>query len=366
MTKPPWYQGRLWSGMCFFAWMRLLARNRFAVGFTRLPMALAITLLSVANTLLRWLQRLFLGRRVARTRLTDDPLFIIGHWRTGTTMLHELLALDKRHRAPTTYECLAPNHFLISERLVKRWLRFVIPRKRPFDNMRMGFDLPQEDEAALAIRGLPSPFLTVAFPNRPLQHARYVDLERLSARELRRWQRGLIDFLKEITYRKSGRIILKSPQHTFRLPVLTAMFPAARFVHIVRDPYVVFPSTVYFWKTMYEGQGLQRPTFRGLDEFVFETFSRMHDKLEQTRHLVDPMRFYELRYEDLIRDPVGQMRALYDYLQLGDFEVVEPAIQRYTKRVKNYQTNRYKLSSQLRDEITRRWRPYIEKYQYVR
>ena len=117
---------------------------------------------------------------------------------------------------------------------------------------------------------------------------------------------------------------------------------------------------------MYEGQGLQRPTFHGLDEFVFETFSRMHDTLEGTRHLVDPARFYELRYEDLIRDPVGQMRALYNYLQLGDFEVVESAIQHYTKGVKNYQTNRYELSSQLRDEITRRWQPYIEKYQYVR
>ena len=108
------------------------------------------------------------------------------------------------------------------------------------------------------------------------------------------------------------------------------MFPRARFVHIVRDPYVVFPSTVHFWRTMYEGQGLQRPTFHGLDEFVFQTFSRMHDKLEGTRHLVDPARFYELRYEDLIRDPVGQMRALYNHLQLGDFEVVESAIQRYT------------------------------------
>src|SRR5271166_2234908 len=61
MIKAPWYQGRLWSGMGFVSWMRLLARNRFAVSFTRLPMALAITLLSVVNSLLRWLQRLLLG-----------------------------------------------------------------------------------------------------------------------------------------------------------------------------------------------------------------------------------------------------------------------------------------------------------------
>ena len=183
-------------------------------------MAALITLAAAGNSLLRGVQALAYGRRVRRIVVPEDPIFIIGHWRTGTTMLHELLALDPRHRCPSTYESLAPNHFLLSERFVRRFARFLLPRTRPFDNMRMSFDRPQEDEAALALRGIPSPFLTVAFPRRPPQHPEYVDLERLSPRQLAAWQSGMRRFLQLLLFRRPGRLVLKSPQHTNRLRVL--------------------------------------------------------------------------------------------------------------------------------------------------
>ena len=364
MKRDSWYQGRLWSGMDFFAWLRLLARNRFAVSPSRLPTALAITLCAVANTTLRAVQNLRLGRQVARVEITADPIFIIGHWRTGTTMVQELLALDPRHRCPTTYECLVPNHFLISERFVRRWLWFMLPSRRPMDNMRMSFDRPQEDEAALCNLGVPSPFLTVAFPNRPLQYPRYVDLEDLAPAELQRWERSLRRFLQRILFKRPGRLVLKSPRHTSRLKVLSRMFPKAQFIHIVRDPYVVFPSTVHFWTVMYATQGLQRPKLDALNDYVFDTFVAMHRKLEETRALIDPAQFYQLRYEDLVRDPVGEVRAMYEYFQWREFDAVEPAIRRYAGRSKRYQTNRYELTPELRGEITSRWGPHIEKHGY--
>ena len=95
-------------------------------------------------------------------------------------------------------------------------------------------------------------------------------------------------------------------------------------MHIVRDPYVVFPSTVNLWKTLYRLHGLQKPTFAGLEDYVFETFSRMYRKIDEARPHVKPGRFYELTYEDLTRDPEGQLQALYKHLDLGDFEAVRP------------------------------------------
>jgi hypothetical protein len=365
MSRQPWYQPRIWAGMSLGGWLRLLARNRFAVSPSRIPLALVVTLCSLGNSGLKWLQWLLLGRRVARVEVPDDPLFIVGHWRTGTTMLHEVLALDDRHRAPTTYECLCPNHFLLSESLARRWLRMLVPKKRPFDNVRMSLDRPQEDESALANRGLPSTFLTVAFPNRPLQDRQYFDLEGLSPGKLQRWRQGLLQFYRELLCRRRGRLVLKSPQHTFRIPVLLEMFPRARFVYLVRDPFVVFSSTVHFWRTMYLGQGLQRTDLAGLEEFVFDTFVRMHARFEQTRGQIPAGQFWEMRYEELVADPVGQVRTMYEQLGLGDFEPVRGAMEHYAKRSENYQTNRYEeLDPQLRDEISRRWAAYIEQYGY--
>ncbi len=359
------FEASLWMGMDFFAWARLLGRNRFAIPLAKLPLALFITIVAVGNTVLRWMQTLWYGRRVRAVAVPDDPIFIIGHWRTGTTMLHELLSLDPRVRCPTTYESLSPNHFLLSEQWVRRFLWFVLPRKRPFDNVRMGFDRPQEDEAALFLRGQPSPFLTVAFPGRPIMDPDYVNLEGLSPRELARWKSRLLRFLQLLLFKRPGRLVLKSPQHTFRLKVLQEMFPRAKFIHIVRDPYVVYPSTLHFWKTMYETYGLQRFDLAKLREDVFSTFEQMHIQLVATRELIDAENFYELRYEELARDPVEQMEALYQFLKLGEFGAVRPAVQQYAEHSKHYRTNEYPLDASTHDEITRRWADYFEQHGYA-
>ena len=89
-------------------------------------------------------------------------------------------------------------------------------------------------------------------------------------------------FLKCVTLRSPKRIVLKSPLHTSRVRTLLSMFPNAKFVHIVRDPYVIFPSTVSLWKRLYRDQGFQMPTYNGLDEYVFKAFSRMYDAFEMT------------------------------------------------------------------------------------
>lgn len=358
------FEASLWLGMDFFAWARLLGRNRFAIDLAKLPLALFITFVAAGNTVLRWISTLWFGRRVRAVVVPDDPIFIIGHWRTGTTMLHELMSLDPRLRCPTTYESLSPNHFLLSEQLVRRFFGFVLPRKRPFDNVRMGFDRPQEDEAALCLRGQPSPFLTVAFPSRPAMDPDYIDLENLSPPQLAKWKSRLLQFLQLLLFKRPGRLVLKSPQHTFRLQVLKEMFPRAKYIHIVRDPYVVYPSTMHFWKTMYETYGLQRFDLGALREYVFSTFEQMHAKLAATRILIDAANFYELRYEELANDPLQQMEALYKFLDLGDFDVVRPAVERYAELSKRYRTNHYPLDAPTRDEIARRWADYFEEYGY--
>ncbi|MDX1387138.1 MAG: phosphatidylglycerol lysyltransferase domain-containing protein [bacterium] len=122
----PWYQGRMWEGMTFRAWIKLLIKNRFDLDLKFIPAAFKITLYSLLNSSLFGIQQATLGRRIRKVQLKEDPLFIIGHWRTGTTLMHELLASDPNHRSPTTYESLSPNHFLLTEFFADH-LRYKIP-----------------------------------------------------------------------------------------------------------------------------------------------------------------------------------------------------------------------------------------------
>src|SRR5207248_706320 len=292
-----------------------------------------------AHTCLRWVQDGLYGDKVAETPVPHEPLFVVGHWRTGTTLLHELLILDDRHAYPDTFHCFAPCHPLVSEHFVKTYLWFLMPAKRPMDNMPAGWDRPQEDEFALCLLGQPSPYADLAFPNRPPVFPGSLDLSGLTPRQLAAWKRTFRRFVQTLALKDPRRLVLKSPPHTARVPVLLELFPDARFVHVVRDPYVLFSSTVNLWTSLAKRHGLQTP--RGgpaLEEKVFREFRVVHERYEATKGLIPPSRLAEVQYEELVKDLVGTMRRVYDGLDLGGFDAVRPKLEAYAERHAGYET----------------------------
>jgi hypothetical protein len=343
-------------------WLRLIKRNRFAVDPRRLHWFALISVCALGNSLLGYVQNLLWSRRVSEARIVHAPVFIIGHWRSGTSLLHELLSLDPEHAGPTTYQCLFPHHFLLTESYLPKLLRFVMPAHRPMDNMPMSWEGPLEDEYAMCNLGQPSPYLAIAFPN---ERPRDLDVANAPRETADRWQRSFVRFLKQVTVRSAKRIILKSPPHTLRIRLLLELFPDARFVHIVRDPFVVFPSTVNLWTRLYRLQGLQTPTYDGLEEYVLENYTHFFGKLQESRALVPPSRFHELRYEDLVRDPVCELRTLYQQLDLGDLQRMMPRLEQYLNDTRDYKTNRYNLTAEQQQRIAQCWGPVIRQYGYA-
>jgi hypothetical protein len=356
---------RLWEGMDFFAWLRLLVRNRFAVHPKFWYIAVIVSGMSFLHMVLRWMQRNQYGDRIAATPIPLHPIFVIGHWRTGTTLLHELMILDGRFSYPDTYACLEPNHTLITEHFVKRHMSFLVPNRRPMDNMAVGFDRPQEDEFALCMLGLPTTYTDFAFPNRPPLDPGALDLRGLTAAHLTKWKRGFHGFLQMLTLKDPRRLVLKSPPHTARIPLLLELFPDARFIHIVRDPYVVFTSTVNLWKALARKHGMQIPhNDTAVREKVFREFRVIYERLEEAKPLIPPGRFHEVKYEALVKDPVNEMRKAYAGVGLDGFEEYLPKLQDYLARTAGYETNKFQLSEADREEVTRRWGDVIERYGY--
>lgn len=366
-SNPPpvsWQTGVIWMGCGFGALWRLLAAHRFRLPWSSLPACACDLSCAAFNSTLGGLQDLLWARTLNRIDLPDDPLFVLGHWRSGTTLLHELLALDPRHRCPTNYECFVPRHFLISQRWLKPCIRFLLPKNRIADSMPVEWELPQEDEFALLALGALSPYLSIAFPNEPAQFGEYYALDGLSPDELARWQETLTRFLRQLLWNRPGRLVLKSPPHTFRLAVLERLFPRARYLHIVRDPYAVFASTVKLWKSLFAAQSYQKPTYACLEDRVLETFCRMYARFEAARPGIDPHRICDVRYEDLIRDPSGQMQQVYERLELGDFASVSDAVAAYFGQRADYRPSRYQLAPAHQAAVSERWLPLMRPYGY--
>ncbi|HEY2827960.1 MAG TPA: sulfotransferase [Pirellulales bacterium] len=364
LNSYPWYSPRFWHGMCLGDLLKLFARGRFRFHPLRVCMALIITGCASGNSVCAALQRLIYGKRIAATEIKEPPIFIIGHWRSGTTYLHELMVCDTRLAYPTYYECYEPNHFLVTGWFAPTLLWPLLPGKRPMDNMVTGWHRPQEDEFALVAMGAPTPYFRMAFPNEPPPYNEFLDMDGCVPEDLARWRADMKRFAQMLTMKKGKRLVMKSPPHTGRIEELAKLFPGAKFIHIVRDPYTIFPSTRRLWVSLDWAQGFQHPHYRGLDEYVLSAFERMYRGFHRQRGVIPANQLCELKYEDLVRDPMKELRRIYEQLELSDFDAVCSGMEAHVGGQKDYKTNQHELEPELRSEIRRRWSDYFARYGY--
>ncbi len=363
----PAWSPRFWHGMRFGDWMKLWGGHGFRTHPLRFGMALILTGYTPVNTVLGWLQTWRYGKKLAAIPLDKPPVFIVGHWRSGTTFLHELMFLDDRFGSPTTYQCFAPHHFLVTEWILPKVFAYILPKQRPMDNMEMGWDRPQEDEFALLTLAAPTPYFRMAFPNDPPPYDEFLDMVGVQPADLERFEQRLTYFVKLLTERYAGKqILLKSPPHTGRIGVLARLFPGAKFVHITRNPYSLFASTERLWDALDEAQGFYYPkdNHGSRREYVFHCLERMYHGFERQRQELPAGTVHDLKYEQLVADPLGQLERIYQHLGSDDFERVRPRVSEFLAARKDYRTNVHRLDDELKAEIRRRWSGYFERYGY--
>lgn len=361
----PAWAPRFWHGMRVGLVCRLLVRNRFAVALTRVPMVCILFLITPWNDLLYFLQTLRYGRRIKAAQLKAPPLFVVGHWRSGTTLLHELLSLDERWASPSTYQCFAPWHFLMTEWGMTHFGNFLMPDKRPMDNMKAGWMLPQEDEFAMMNLGCDSPYLRMAFPKRGPVFQELLDTSSVTDQQWQPFADKFSWFLKTLTVRHDKPLILKSPTHTGRIGRFHDMFPGSVFIHISRDPRKLFPSTVRLWESLDTVQGLQYPvTDQEYEALVLDSFQRMYNGYFAYRDKIPASQLIEIRYEDLVADPIRHLEELYKKLGWDGFETMRPKLESRMQQDRDYQVNRHSLSAEQETKIRGVCEKYMRLYGY--
>ncbi|MDH3718126.1 MAG: sulfotransferase, partial [Planctomycetota bacterium] len=224
-------------------WFERLVAARFRIGWVYLPRLIVALVLSALNTVLSLPERLLLPWLLRRHEV-QDPVFILGLQRTGTTHLHNLLALDPQFCTTRAYHIFNPVGFLFSGWLFAPLLQAFLPWKRPMDSVRFHLFTPNEEEFVMAGACGISPYWGMSFPRQWPYYDQMTYIDQLPAAQQARWKRHYRLFLKKLTWFSGKRPLLKSPNNTGRVAVLSDMFPRARFVHLFRDPEVVYLSNM--------------------------------------------------------------------------------------------------------------------------
>jgi hypothetical protein len=293
-----------------------------------------------------------------------DAIVVLGYWRSGTTLLHEMLCLDARYTFPTTHACMNPHHFLLTE--ASALAREGTSAQRPMDEMEVRPGSPQEDEFALLSLGARSPYEALLIPKILPEALKLADPRDLSAHDEKRWREIFLSFLAGVSARGAGRpMILKSPQHGFRVATLRELLPDARYILIVRDPRTHFESVIRMWRRMFElyalGPILADDEIR---EAVLEDRVRFEAKLSEGVAGLPENRFTTLRYEDLVADPAGRIEQLYGRLELGDFSVVRESMAREAEKRRDYRAKGHAPSEAWQARIKEQWAGVFERYGY--
>ena len=344
----------------------MMARNRFRIHPLRLPMFALVGGCAAATSTMAFAQKLFLEKKIQATKIEQPPIFVVGHWRSGTTLLHELLALDEQFTYPTTFECFVPLHHLVSRPFLQPLVKLLLPGKRPMDSMPAGPDLPQEDEFALLGLGAPSPYFQLAFCKEAAPFVEMLNLNEATDEQIITLQQALIWFYKSITYKRNKRLVLKSPTHTGRIGHLAKWFPGARFIHIARNPHKVFPSTIHLWQSLAEVQGYQFPSSdqKALVEYVHRCYEEMYEGYFEQIEQIPKSHRYELQFEQLVADPVSQLESIYSHFDIEGFDRARPNIEEFWSHRQQHKKNETQLDVSTRDQIDSIWSKYQSRFGY--
>eukprot|EP00041_Stephanoeca_diplocostata_P010785 m.172730 g.172730 ORF g.172730 m.172730 type:complete len:395 (-) comp18292_c0_seq3:101-1285(-) len=364
------------SGITFGTWIKLLWNRRNQIDFRLYWIRLCfLTFMSIINSFIAFLELLVYGRAVAAAQLNNRPVFVLGHPRTGTTLIHNLLSLDTRQFAYcNTFQCGFPSGFLLLERF--NWLlKGVIEDTRPMDNMRLGFDTPQEDELATnVLTGGVSPYMPLVFMQ---QEPEFRPFFRFASTHIlpngqdatQVWSEAFQHFLRKITVRNGSdrRLVIKSPVHTARIKLLLQLFPDAQFVYVYRNPYVVLQSAINLADKTYWFSYLNKPSSKQILDFILKQFETLFHAYEENKALVPAGNLVEVRFEDLEQDKVAAVERIYERLGWELDDDAKKKLIAYTGNdIREYRKNVHStLPQELEDEIGTRWKHIFDAQGYA-
>lgn len=351
-------------GMRFSILMKLAFRNGLGLKPIYILRFIALIPTSILVEIFVVVEKLKYGKKICQTQIEIPPVFIIGHWRSGTTFLHQLIFLDEQFTAPTVVQTVLPEHFLFSTKYWVPIIRRLMPKKRPMDEVEMKPLDPMEDEWALIRMGAPTPCIKVFFPSREGIFLTGTDDFIPKGKDLLVWKKNYLELLKKITFLTQKRIILKNPFNTPRISMLTELLPGAKFIHIVRDPYKIIPSAINMWNIVScenaFKSGWKEPTIEEtaiiINEF-WRSVSQMSKKLAAGQCST-------VRYEDLEKDPVKELKRIYQELGFAFSTSHEKSIMQFMEEKKNYRKNVFELSKHQKDSISRAMNNYMNCYGY--
>jgi len=331
-----------------------------------------LTRCEVLRVLQTWLRLQDIWKRTTAitSQMIAAPVFVVGPPRTGTTILLELLALDPQLRAPIAYEALYPlgsagsvdHRLMLSESEQELWADI----HPPFMMMHeLASNLPCECVHFL-MYDFSGPYWAMLYDAPSFMGWQLEHLETLS-RVYKLHRRMLQTFQQQSPDPEPRRWLLKSPFHVSTLPALFAEYPDARVIHTHRDPRKFVASLVSILSALrfMRSDAVEVPALASAMESTYKMFLEGTIR-EREEGIVPNDNIIDLRFIQLMADPVSSLRNAYEKLELEWPTAHDRVITEYLahKPKDKYGAHAYSLADVglSEDSVERNFEPYVSYY----
>ncbi|NPE07574.1 MAG: sulfotransferase [Asgard group archaeon] len=345
--------------------LRLLIQNKLRVHPKYwLRLAYAWTL-SSATMFMRFVERLSFNRKINKHQLKEDPIFIIGHWRSGTTYMHYLFAQDESKGLCSNIEVYAPHYFMAFPKFTRKLIEFSLPETRPMDEIKINADLPGEEEHSMGAYHKYGFFHSMIFPRNFKTYASYKSFDNAKPRDLKKWKKKYQFFLRKLSIRNRDRkLVLKNPANTYRVKHLLEMYPNAKFIHLYRNPYEIYSSTIKFHNDTIKVFTLQTWDYEELKQNVLDIYKELYVDFDEKIKDVPKENWLDIKYEDFIREPMKTMEKVYKDLKIDGWDEYQEAIQTFNEEQRKYKLVTYTHSDELINTINEDCSFILKKFGY--
>lgn len=317
-------------------------------------------------SLLKPLQDNRYKKLLADKPLENAPVFILGHWRSGTTFVHNVLSCDKHFGYNTTYQTVFPHLMMWGQPFFKKNMSWLMPDKRPTDNMELAVDLPQEEEFALS-NMMPCTYYNFWFLPRYMQEYcdKYLLFNDITDAELKIFEETFTKLIKISLWNTGGsQFLSKNPPHTGRVKELVKMFPNAKFVYLMRNPYTVFESTRSFFTNTIQPLKLEDISNERIEENILSIYAKLYHKYESDKKFIPEGNLIEVKFEDFEANASQMTRNIYEKLSLPGYEAAREDIEKYLGKKKGYKKNKYVYDDRTIELVEKHWSFALRDWEY--
>lgn len=354
-------------GCRFDVLIKLLAENKFRIPIQRLLQVIVLLIISLILFPFAIIEE-WICSVMVYPRKVKAPVFILGHWRSGTTYLQNLLAQDPQFAYFDPVTTYTNNNALLLHGMIGAVESGIVSKARPMDNVEYESDSPSEECFSVANRSTMNVVNILVFPENCREYLRKVVISRCRKEEIKDWENAYTKVVSKTAFINHGkRLLLKSPDNTCHITELLKLYPEAKFVHIYRNPYKVIASTIHMVESVCGFLSLQKmPEMDIIEDMVIKLYETVYREFLIEKQQLDTSNLIEIKYEELIKEPKKYLKKIYQQLGIHGYSRAKQQFDAYIEEQKDYQTNHLKLSPKLREKINERLDFAFVAFEYIK